>query len=126
MKKQIIFSSLCVLMLTACNNTNSTTRHTAADNTERNVRDREGTLTSGDQSESSSDLTITQNIRSLLIKDDSLSTNAKNIKIITINGKVTLRGPVNSERERTLVADKARSVAGVSSLENQLEVVDKR
>jgi hypothetical protein len=65
------------------------------DNTGKNVRDRDSNnLTPLDQSESESDRTITQEIRKAVMADDSLSTNAKNIKIITINGVVTLRGPV--------------------------------
>ncbi len=63
------------------------------DNTGRNVRDRnEATKTPGDQSENEADRTITQNIRKAITADDSLSTNAKNVKIITNDGTVTLRG----------------------------------
>lgn len=66
------------------------------DNTATNERDRSGeTKISGDQSNSSADLKITQAIRQALMKDDELSMTAKNIKIITANGQVTLRGPVN-------------------------------
>src|SRR2546430_11777596 len=68
------------------------------DNTAKNERDRSsGTKTSGDQSNSSPDLKITQAIRRALIKDRELSTTAKNIKVVTANGQVTLRGPVKSE-----------------------------
>src|SRR6185437_2392241 len=71
------------------------------DNTATNVRDRSGeTKTSGDQSNSSADLKITQAIRRALMKDGELSTSAKNIKVITENGKVTLRGPVKTEQEK--------------------------
>src|SRR6266513_2258631 len=70
------------------------------DNTSTNERDRSGeTKTSGDQSNSSADLKITQAIRQALIKDSELSTPAKNIKIITDNGQVTLRGPVKNAQE---------------------------
>src|SRR5437870_4142781 len=68
---------------------------TAPDNTGRNVRDRSGaTLTPGDQSEAKDDLRLTQQIRKAIMADKSLSTTAKNVKIMTINGAVTLRGPV--------------------------------
>ena len=68
---------------------------TKADNTATNERDRSGeTKTSGDQSNNSADLKITQAIRQALMKDGELSTTAKNIKVITENGQVTLRGPV--------------------------------
>jgi hypothetical protein len=58
-------------------------------------------------------------------KNDELSTAGKNIKIITVDGKVTLRGPVNSDQEQQAIAAAAQSVAGVNSLDNQLEVKGK-
>jgi hyperosmotically inducible periplasmic protein len=93
------------------------------DYTGRNVRDRGSeTKTPGDQSESEADRTITQNIRKALTSDDSLSTNAKNVKIISNDGVVTLRGPVNSQKEKADVEAKAKQVAGVRNVDNQLEV----
>jgi len=111
----------------AANRTYSTTTDTAAnkdaDNTGKNVRDRSDTaLTPGDQGNSDSDREITRNIRRALTKNSELSTTAKNIKIITVNGKVTLRGPVTSEQEQQAIATAAQSVAGVTALDNQLEV----
>lgn len=95
----------------------------APDNTGRNVRDRGGaTLTPGDQSESKADRTLTQQIRKAVVADKSLSTTAKNIKIITINGVVTLRGPVKNLQEKETIAAKAQQVAGVTNIDNQLEV----
>ena len=69
----------------------------------------------GDQSENEADRTITQNIRKAITADDSLSTNAKNVKIITNDGTVTLRGPVKSEKEKADIEAKAKQVAGVKS-----------
>ena len=98
-----------------------------ADNTGRNVRDREGdTLTSGDQSETEADREITQKIRQAVVADESLSMTAHNVKIITVNGMVTLRGPVKSERERQAVAAKAVEIAGANKVQNQLEVARER
>jgi len=95
----------------------------APDNSGINVRDRGGeTKTPADQSENEADRTITQNIRQALTADDSLSTNAKNVKIITNDGTVTLRGPVNSEQEKAEVEGKAKRVAGVKRVDNQLEI----
>lgn len=94
-----------------------------ADDTGRNVRDRnEQALTAGSQSENEADRLITQKARQAIVADDSLSTNAHNVKIITINGIVTLRGVVNNEREKNIIAQKVRSVNGVRNLDNQLEV----
>lgn len=117
-KKMLIMSSLC-LALSSCDNMQP-------DNTARNERDRNATLTPGDQSENEHDRTITQNIRKAIMDDAALSTNAKNIKIITNNGVVTLRGPVNSESEKATIDAKAKSVSGVSSVDNQIEVIPAR
>lgn len=93
------------------------------DNTGRNVRDRDNqTKTSGDQSENEADRKITQDIRSALTSDDSLSTDAKNVKVITSDGTVTLRGPVKSAKEKTQIEAKAKQVTGVKRVENELEV----
>lgn len=93
------------------------------DNTGKNIRDRDSkTLTPFDQSESESDRTITQKIRQAIMADDSLSTNAKNIKIITIQGVVTLRGPVASSREIDAIVSKVNDVQGIVKVDNQLEV----
>lgn len=93
------------------------------DNTGINIRDRNSmTKTPGDQSENESDRTITQKIRRSIISDNSLSTNAKNIKIITINGVVTLRGPVNSYEEKDAIAKKVNDVQGIVEVDNQLEI----
>ena len=95
----------------------------AADNTAKNERDRSGeTLTAGDQSNTPEDLKITTAIRRALIADKSLSITAKNVKIITAEGMVTLRGPVNNAEEKTTIAKLAHSAAGDAKIDNQLEV----
>lgn len=98
----------------------------AADNTARNVRDRDDAApTPMDQGESEADRTITQTIRQLVVDNGSLSMNAKNVKIITRNGVVTLRGPVDAETEKAFITSTARGVAGVVSVDDQLEVTVK-
>jgi osmotically-inducible protein OsmY len=93
------------------------------DNSGANARDRSGdTLTPIDQADSKEDLRITQSIRKAVVADEALSLNAQNVKIITQNGVVTLRGPVRSAAERDSIALKAKSVAGVTRVDNQLEV----
>ena len=93
------------------------------DNTATNERDRSGeTKTSGDQSNSSADLKVTQASRRALLKDRELSTTAKNIKIITANGQVTLRGPVKTAQEKAKVDQIARSAAGGAQIDDQLDV----
>ena len=96
---------------------------TAPDNTGRNERDRGGeTKTPGDQSENEADRTITQNVRQAITSDDALSTSAQNVKIVTSDGTVTLRGPVKSEKEKQDIEAKAKQVAGVKRVENELEI----
>jgi hyperosmotically inducible protein len=93
------------------------------DNTATNQRDRSGeTKTSGDQSNSSADLKTTQAIRQALMKDRGLSMTAKNIKIITASGQVTLRGPVKTAEEKARIDQLAKSAAGGAKVDNQLEV----
>ena len=95
------------------------------DNSGRNVRDRnDQSKTAEDQSESEADRTISQNIRRALTADDSLSTNGKNVKIITVDGKVTLRGPVKSDNEKSTIGAKAQQIAGVKNVDNQLEITN--
>jgi hypothetical protein len=97
-----------------------------ADNTKKNVRDRnDATLTPSDQAEGSAqDVEVTRRIRKALVADKALSTNAKNIKIITLNGKVTLRGPVDNAREQKSIVKKARKIAGVKTVTSELEVTN--
>ena len=97
----------------------------APDNSGRNVRDRnDATKTAGDQSESEADRTISQNIRQAIVADDSVSTNGKNVKIITVDGTVTLSGPVKTEQEKTNIGAKAQQIAGVKRVDNQLEITN--
>jgi hypothetical protein len=92
------------------------------DNTGKNVRDRsDATLTPGDQGGSDSDRDTTQRIRRALTSNDQLSTDAKNIKVITLNGKVTLRGPVNNSQEQQTIESIVKANGG-ASVDDQLEV----
>jgi hyperosmotically inducible protein len=95
----------------------------APDNSAVNVRDRDpNAMTAGEQSSAKSDVELTREIRQAVVKDDSLSTLAHNVKIIADNGAVTLRGPVNSEQEKVAIASKAQAIAGPNKVDNQLEV----
>jgi len=99
------------------------TKNIPADNTEKNERDRNpAALTPGDQGSSESDRTISQQIRQGVVKDDALSTTGKNVKIITVGGVVTLRGPVKTSNEKSSIASIAQGVQGVKRVDNQLEV----
>ena len=92
------------------------------DNTGRNARDSGGTtLTPADQSNSAPDIAMTQKVRSGITSNDAMSVQARNVKIITQDGVVTLRGPVASEQEKASIEALARN-AGATRIDNQIEI----
>ena len=106
---------------------NATGTSAPADNTKMNQRDRDASQPTADQQkENRSDRDITQQVRRAIEKDKSLSTYAHNVKIITQNGQVTLKGPVRSEEEKRAVEAKAAEVAGDSKVTSELDVKSKQ
>ena len=96
------------------------------DNTKVNERDRnQAEPTADQQKENSSDRQLTQKIRRAVVEDKSLSTSAHNVKIISQNGTVTLKGPVKSEEEKKTIETKATQIAGQGNVKNELEVAPK-
>ena len=96
---------------------------TEADNTARNVRDRNSSsLTPLDQGNNQADLDTTAQIRKEIIAGKNMSVNARNVKIITKSGQVTLRGPVNTAEEKRLIGDIAGRIVRAENVDNQLEV----
>jgi len=91
----------------------------AADNTKVNKTDQ---LSADKQKNGKHDLAITRDIRRALVADKTLSTYAHNVKVITANGEVTLKGPVRSEDERKAVEAKAIEVAGQGRVANELTI----
>jgi hyperosmotically inducible periplasmic protein len=130
MKKNfmLLVLSACLLMVVACASKPEQVdvvrkSSTDADNTARNSRDRDGaTQTAGDQAENETDRTISANVREAVVADNGLSMNAHNVKIITSGGTVTLRGPVKSSEEKAAIESKAKQVAGVTRVDNLLEI----
>ncbi len=94
------------------------------DNTRMNQRDRNSdSVTPMDQANGSeADRNATAQIRREIVSDPKLSMMAKNVKIVTIGGVVTLRGPVKTAEERTEIAEKARQATGVKNVDNQIEI----
>lgn len=96
---------------------------TDADNSARNERDRSGaTLTPLDQGGSEADRNVTQLVRKGIVGEDGFSVNAKNVKVITQEGVVTLRGPVATAAEKAQIGALAAKADGVKRVDNQLEV----
>ena len=95
----------------------------ASDNSKTNQRDRDQSSPTADQQKMNpADRDITKKIRSAIHNDKSLSSYAHNIKVITQDGKVTLKGPVRSDEEKTNIESKATAVAGEGMVTDQLEV----
>jgi osmotically-inducible protein OsmY len=128
------FALLAALGLAGCAEDKSSTqaqrdadleaREHESDNTGRNARDREGnTLTPLDQSNSESDVAITRHVRESIADDENMSFSARNVKVITRDGVVTLRGPVESQAEKAAVEQKAKTAPGVARVESELETV---
>jgi osmotically-inducible protein OsmY len=119
--RTIVTSSLSMLFAVTAN------AQTAADNTKVNTRDRARTAVTADQQkQNSGDLDITRKIRQSLIKDKSLSSYAHNVKVIAVDGQVTLKGPVRSDEEKRSVEAKAIEVAGTGHVVNQMSVAPAR
>jgi osmotically-inducible protein OsmY len=94
-----------------------------ADNTKMNSRDKgEPSETPQKQSNAKSDRELLASVRRTIVKDKSLSMTAHNIKILAEGGVVTLRGPVQSDDEKRKVEALAKSVAGVTSVDNKVDI----
>lgn len=94
----------------------------APDNTAANRGQGE---TTDQQKRNKTDRAITQQIRKAVVADKTLSTYAHNVKIITRNGSVTLRGPVRSAEEKSAIEAKAKAVSGVATVQNEITIAPK-
>ncbi len=93
------------------------------DNTKINKRDQSTTEVSADnQSQEKSDVELTREIRKAVVAQKDFSTYAKNVKIITNVGQVTLKGPVKSIDEKNKIEELAKQVAGNSRVTNQIQI----
>jgi len=100
------------------------TAATAPDNSKVNEKmENNKELNSQDQGSSESDIKLTQNIRQDIVAQDQFSTEAKNIKVITIAGKVTLKGPVKSMDEKNRLQSIAVKIAGAKNVVNEITVI---
>jgi len=130
MKRSVIAAFAVIAALSGCNRqapsnpaAGTQSKQVEADNTGANAADRnnEAAKTPIDQNENKADVDITANIRKRVV-DTKMSVNAQNAKIITQDGKVTLRGPVKSAEEKQQIEDIASDVAGKGNVDNQLAV----
>jgi hyperosmotically inducible periplasmic protein len=112
------FAFFCLLAATV--GSGYLTAQQAPDSTSQNKD--QASPTADNQKMNPADREITQKIRKSIHQDKSLSTYAHNIKIVSQDGKVTLRGPVRSEDEKNNLQAKAVAVAGEGNVTNQLEI----
>jgi len=118
------FSAAIVMVVLTAGAAPVLAQQTKPDNTAVNKGDQaKGAVTAGQQSNSKADVEITRKIRSAIVDDKSLSTNAHNVKIVTQNGKVTLKGPVKTDAEKKAVEAKAIAVAGARNVTNDISIV---
>lgn len=97
------------------------------DNTKINQRDRNSNEPTADQQKmSTSDRDLTRQIRQAIEKDKSISTYGHNVKVITQNGMVTLKGPVRSEEEKKAIEAKAAEVAGADKVTDEMDIKAKQ
>jgi osmotically-inducible protein OsmY len=100
---------------------------TPPDNTKVNKRDRaEGAVTADQQKENAPDRELAAKIRKAIVDDKALSTYAHNVKVVVRGGKVTLKGPVRSETEKTAIAAKATEMAGDGNVTNSLTIAPEK
>ena len=125
--KRMVIGTLAFFLLTCLGSiAQDAPSQTAPDNTKVNERDRQPSERTADQqSEHTSDRDLAKQIRQTIVKDDSLSTYAHNIKVIVKNGTVTLKGPVRSDEEKQAIVAKAAAIAGDGKVTDQLEVSPK-
>jgi len=114
----LLLSAACTVVVLP-----ATAQQTPPDNTKVNKVDRaKGAVTADQQKETPADRELTKKIRQAVMGDKSLSMYAHNVKIVTINGEVTLKGPVRSEQEKTTIVAKATEIAGAGKVTNEITV----
>jgi len=117
---------LLVVFVPAWAQDSTSSSQMARDNSKVNQQDRQPSEPTADQQKNNrSDLEITREIRRSLTQDKSLSPYAHNVKVIAQNGKVTLKGPVRSDDEKSAVLAKAAKVAGQENINDEMTVVPK-
>ncbi|MHB8381093.1 MAG: BON domain-containing protein [Candidatus Binataceae bacterium] len=123
MNKRVMIITMSLFLCGAYANAFAQSSTTNPDNTGVNVGDRSNSaITADSQSNSKSDVKLTARIRRAVMRDKALSMMAHNVKIVTMNGQVTLVGPVKTEAEKETIASKAETIAGAGKVDNQLQV----
>jgi hyperosmotically inducible periplasmic protein len=113
----------CLLIGSMALAQDSSSQQPAPDNTKMNKGDADSSQPTADQQkDNQSDRQVTRQIRQSIMKDKSLSMYAHNVKIISQNGMVTLKGPVRSDEEKQAIEQKAADIVGKDKVTSQLAV----
>ncbi len=127
MQQKWITAALAVCLTAGGGIANLKAQQTAPDNTKVNSRDRSANAPTADQGKNNvNDRELMQKIRKSIMDDKGLSTYAHNVKIISQNGRVTLKGPVRSEEEKRTIEQKATEVAGAGNVTNEITIKPKK
>lgn len=118
--KKFLFPVLLFVLLTGCGTTPSPS--TTPSNTGVNVRDANTTATALDQSNKLADIDQVASIRKAVLEIDKISVNGQNVKIISGEGKVILRGPVDTASEREAIQRVAENIADPGNVTNEVGV----
>ena len=117
------FVSVALCTLAICSSTMLAHAEVGADNSRINKQaEANGEANAQSQSNSKSDIELTRRIRRSVVKNKSLSVDAKNIKIITSGGTVLLKGPVKSQREKNRLKKIAAGIAGSNHITDEIEI----
>jgi len=116
MKRTLIISVL-TLILSACENSSSAGKAKSESNQPLDTKLSEA-------AKEKTDRLISQKLRQAFLDDETLSENAKDIKIIAKDGTVILSGIVNSEEEKASAYNTAQSIPGVDHVNNQLQIIE--
>ena len=120
---KLVFATLMLLSGNYMSAAAQNSTPVAPNNSGINVRDRSAdAMTAGEQPNAKGDVQLTARIRRAIVKDKALSVMAHNIKIVSANGDVILRGPVKTTQEKQAIEEKAAAIAGAGKVNNQLEI----
>lgn len=126
MKKIAILTSIALIGLLGCSKADKTaqTSSSKTTTTEKTTQapSTPGTPAAGPSAMNETDRALAQRVEDSLRQNSSLASAAQNVQVQAKNGEVTLSGSVNNEQEKANIAATAQKVAGVSKVNNQIEV----
>lgn len=122
--QNVVRTAICACLLGGCAVARAQDAPaTQPDNTKMNQRDRNSNEATADQQKMNpADRETTKQIRQAIDKDKSISTYGHNVKVVTQNGMVTLKGPVRSGEEKKAIEAKAAEIAGPDKVNDEMDV----